>query len=224
MYSDDNTLAKDISIFLLSNSKNVRLLNLLSEKSDFMFLSDNYDFDYIILVTDNTQKLSMIDSKDKMDILIVISSNPEIMTLSKDKFHCLNYSEGLDNIGEKLLRLIEIKHLYLNNVKTSIIHELYSIGFKPYHKGTNYLIDSTYMVYNKEAHLCDNFEKNIYPIIAKKYDTSVNNVKSNIIKSINSMYAECELNKLKKYFHFTTDFKPTPKMIIYTVISNVARK
>jgi len=85
------------------------------------------------------------------------------------------------------------------------------------------MAESIYMVYQKDAHLCDNFEKNIYPMVAAKYNTTTTNVKSDIIKSINSMYAECELSKLQSYFHFSTDFRPTTKMIIYTVISNIAQ-
>lgn len=60
-------------------------------------------------------------------------------------------------------------------------------------------------------------------MVAAKYNTTTTNVKSDIIKSINSMYAECELSKLQSYFHFSTDFRPTTKMIIYTVISNIAQ-
>ena len=158
--------------------------------------------------------------------MLNLKNNTELKKLlKKNRFLAKAFTSNtsVPTLAKQISIAIEEKYSYGSNLRARIAHELYSIGFKPYHKGTGFIIESIYMVYQKDAHLCDNFEKNIYPEVASKFGTTTSNVKSDIIKSINSMYAECELNKLKKYFHFSTDFRPTTKMIIYTVISNIAQ-
>ena len=50
--------------------------------------------------------------------------------------------------------------------------------------------------------------------MARRYNTSIHNVKSNINRTNNSMYYTCNVEKLKKYFTFDIDTKPKIKTVI----------
>lgn len=60
--------------------------------------------------------------------------------------------------------------------------------------------------------------------MAKKYNTSIHNVKSNINRANNLMYYNCDIEKLKKYFTFDIDVKPKIKTVINTVINKISKK
>ena len=74
----------------------------------------------------------------------------------------------------------KVKEKELNSLKLRIINELTNLGYEISHKGTIYLIDIIYTSYEKG--IVENLTKEIYPVIAKKYNQSINNIKSNVIK------------------------------------------
>lgn len=232
LYSENTMLSQQISTYLLEQNKHFRILHVLSEKADLIKFLQTSHFDFLILITEKIENSNIFEYLNEFNIenhlgsIIVISNNSELKKLlKKNRFLAKSFNNNLapHTLAKQISTTIEEKYSYGTNLRAKIAHELYYIGFKPYHKGTGFMVESIYMVYQKDAHLCDNFERNIYPAVAAKFNTTTSNVKSDIIKSINSMYAECELSKLKKYFHFSTDFRPTTKMIIYTVISNIAQ-
>ena len=52
-------------------------------------------------------------------------------------------------------------------------------------KGTKYLYESIiYCINSKDESICENLQKNVFSIIAEKYNTTPNNIKWNIIRSI----------------------------------------
>ena len=69
--------------------------------------------------------------------------------------------------------------------------------------------------------MVDNLQTHIYPIIAKKYNKTIYNVKSSINKATECMYYECDAERLEKYFQFDEDTKPTIKQVVFTVINKI---
>lgn len=108
-----------------------------------------------------------------------------------------------------------------DNIKNKIIKELVFLGYDLSHKGTKYLVDSIQYIILNPNQYNDNLEKDVYPVIAKRYNNSAKNIKANIIRANDVMYSECELERLKKYFKFDKDTKPKVKTVIYTVMNNI---
>lgn len=135
----------------------------------------------------------------------------------------LTYSNSLNIISPNVLK--EIKLLVNDNdfdkKKIKIVNELEYIGYKFKYKGTHYLVDTILQMYSKQNSMVDNLQTNIYPIIAKKYNKSIHNIKSSINKATECMYYECDANRLKSYFKFTDDTKPTVKQVVFTVINKI---
>ena len=126
----------------------------------------------------------------------------------------------LANLNE-LISEIVINANY-NNTNQFILSELNSIGLRLKLNGTKYLLESILYIYNSNNYgLVDNLEKNVYPVLAQKHHTSKNNIKSNILKSINSMYISTDIEKIKEYFLFNDDTKPTPKLLIEVILNKL---
>ena len=135
----------------------------------------------------------------------------------------LSTKDGLGLINTKLLRDISliIEKNDVEKKKLKIIKELEYIGYKFKHKGTHYLVDSILLMHIKQNSMIDNLQTNIYPIVAKKYNKTIHNVKSSINKATDCMYYECDARRLGEYFQFDDDTKPTVKQVIFTVINKI---
>lgn len=141
----------------------------------------------------------------------------------KDSIITLVYKEVSPLINQKILKDIGmlIEKYDFEYKKNKIVKELQYIGYKFKYKGTHYLVDTILQMYSKQNHMIDNLQSGIYPIIAKKYNKTVHNIKSSINKATECMYYECDAARLKNYFQFNYDIKPTVKQVIFTVINKI---
>lgn len=69
--------------------------------------------------------------------------------------------------------------------------------------------------------MIDNLQRDIYPLISKVYNKTINNIKCNINNATESMYYRCESKILREYFKFHDDTKPTAKTVIYTILNKI---
>ncbi len=108
-------------------------------------------------------------------------------------------------------------------LKQKVVETLQYLGYSSKHQGTHYLSDAIWEIYQSPDPLFFNLIKGIYPTIAKKYNKTINNVKSSINKSTENMYYECDIGKLKDFFHFCYDTKPTVKTVIFAVLNTLPK-
>ena len=105
-----------------------------------------------------------------------------------------------------------------------IIEELSKLKFNFKYYGTRYLIDSIYKTYCLNKVYNVNLSKEVFPELSKKYKKSIDTIHSNIKKSINIMYYDCEEEVLIEYFCYTVIKKPTVKEIVITVLEKIECK
>lgn len=67
-----------------------------------------------------------------------------------------------------------------------------------------------------------NLEKEIYPILSKKYNKSICNIKNNISHANKMMYYDCKEEIIREYFH--SPDKPKTKEILYAILDKVSQK
>lgn len=107
-------------------------------------------------------------------------------------------------------------------VRKNIIKELEYLGFNFKYKGTHYLIDTILQVSLENSSSSANLQGQIYPIIAKNHKRTPQNIKNSIINATEYMYRECKAEKLRKYFSFSNDAKPSVKQVIFTIVNKIA--
>lgn len=106
-------------------------------------------------------------------------------------------------------------------IKEEIKKELEYLGYNFAHNGTKYIIEVIYILYFITSYGDDNLEKDIYPIVGKKYGKSAHNIKCNITNSTETMTFECEEERLKNYLYDYKYIKPGPKRIIYAILGKL---
>lgn len=109
------------------------------------------------------------------------------------------------------------------NIVNLITNQLLTLGYSFKLKGTRYLLDTILYIYEKnDFSLLDNLEQNVYTQIAIKYNKSVSNIKTNLIKSTTYVYMYQDKNVLEKYF--SINIKITPKLVITTILNNICKQ
>ena len=149
--------------------------------------------------------------------LILINSN--LQNCNKKIANNINYI-SLDNLIYLKQFIFESMNSskIRENTRIKILDELVKLGFNIKHNGTKYIVDAILIL---KFNYNTNNIKDVYAIISDKYNTTENNIKSNILKSINYMYYETEYSNLKSYFSLNNNEKPTPKQVILTILKNI---
>ena len=78
------------------------------------------------------------------------------------------------------------------------------------------------MIYICGQQLTKNLNKYVYPLIAKRYNQSANNIKISVIRATEYMYFSCQEEKLLEYFCLNTVNKPNIKTVINTILLKIA--
>ncbi len=76
-----------------------------------------------------------------------------------------------------------------------------------------------YILYKMDDDGSCDLKSEVYPIVAQKYNSSVNNVKCDIRNATDKMYYDCEQEIVSKYVE--DNAKPTPKMVIKAVLKRL---
>lgn len=225
---------------LLMNSineinNNVRVIGIAQNGLETIQKIADNEIDIILLdlimpKLDGYQVLEKIkDNKKYENSCIIISGDfSEVWKLKNNSlvYRVLPKNIGINNIVKNINELIIYKEQanYENKVNYKIRKELIILGYDFSYKGTIYLFEAIkYVMFNPDKEL-ENLEWAIYPIISKKYTTSVHNIKCSINRATTQMYCQCEVDRLKKYFHFYIDKKPNIKTIINTIINKIEMK
>lgn len=104
-------------------------------------------------------------------------------------------------------------------IEEKIEQELKKLKYNFSYKGTRYLTYTIYIIYKTHKDSECDLKYEVYPIVAEKYETSVNNVKCNIRNATDKMYYDCEQDILSKYIGCLE--KVTTKMVIKSVLKRL---
>lgn len=141
----------------------------------------------------------------------------------KRKLLSISFDETQELPPKALMSLDDLIKNSLTEKKRRISEELEEIGYSFKYKGTEYIMEAILELRNKDLLSLGNLQTTLYPLIAKRHNKTVHNVKNCIITATDNMYCECDIEKLKTYFHLCEDEKPSIKRIIYTIASRVYR-
>ena len=134
------------------------------------------------------KKIKNNNSLKKPDIIVMSEEVEQINGLKKEKdiYAIINKLQSEDYIYNVIKQYIwKLKYIENNkNIRETIIFYLKNMGFNFKYKGTIYIFEAIEYIYIcNNMDLLDNLEKNVYKYIALKNKKSINNIKTNIIKT-----------------------------------------
>lgn len=193
----------------------------------------NMQFDLILLDVklSDINGIEIIKEIQNSDInlftKIIVISKDITLTDKLEEFplvvNIINKSQDLEEICESIQEYIKQIEFLKNGTTTrkEIVKELSYIGYNFKHKGTRYLLEAILYAYDYQGFSCaDILEKSIYKYIAYKHKTSVNNVKTNIIRATELAYT-CQSEKIINDY-FNIEIKMRPKDVINKILTKIA--
>lgn len=139
----------------------------------------------------------------------------------KNKLIYLSFDENKTLSRKTLVGITQLYQNYRNEKRRKIMAELEKVGYNFKYKGTQYLLETILEIQKGDIIALTSLQNNFYPIVAKKYNKTVHDVKNCIISATNAMYYECNIEKLKEYFHLLDDEKPSIKKVVYTIANRI---
>lgn len=190
----------------------------------------------VSFISNNIQELPIMSH---IDIIIANHSFAEdLKSLKISKSHIIYISDEeniVDNnitpIYKNNIKLILRKLTFIAN-KISDIHlenliylEIKSLDYNFSHVGTSCISESIKLLFKSDTNQYDNnLEKDIYPIVGKKFNVSSATVKGNINYATNKMLDECDKAKLSKYLGYNVSYRPGSKTIMCAIVRQLKMK
>lgn len=235
LIADDN-LNYVVSLVNTLNKRNdeIKVIGIAKNGKEAIEIINKIDNIDIILLDlkmpyySGKEVLNKIEDKKKYEkAFIILSGDSEMLKdlTTNEMINTIIYkAEDLNATVEKINEAFKNKEDLKKQkyLKNKIIKEVAYLGYNISYQGTQYLIDCIEIIAQRyEWNIC-NLEKDVYPIISKKYQKSIHNIKCSICRATDNMYFDCEINKLKKYFCLSTDTKPKVKTVINTIIRKIS--
>lgn len=230
---DDIMQCKQISNYVSSHFNNVKLYSYAYDGKEALEILNTKDIDFILLdlKLPDISGIHIINYLAQNQIIkyrksvIVVSGEAELISQLINNNYVFDFiykPVDFNKLQASIHALIKEKNIFFNlgKIKEKINYELYTLHYNFSHTGTCYLAEAVLQYYLK-GEKNSNLTKDIYPYIANKYHTTVNNVKCNIIQASIYSYYECEEKEFKKYFNLYYCTKPKTKTIIFTILNKI---
>lgn len=233
---DDNLeYSKNLINYLSKNISNIRFTRIISDGNEAInFLKNEISNIDIILLDiklpyhNGIEILNFLASKNDVkykDSVIVISGHPNFFkNLSQNEYvYCyINKLNGFDLVLKEVKNLINLKRTSIISIKNKVLEEFSFLNFNDNLVGTKYLFEAILIVIDKYKFKSYNLKTDIYPIIAKRHNKTVHNIKCNITNPTTMMNCDCERKLLKNYFNFCDNkSEAKPKEVIETIIQRI---
>ncbi len=222
IYSNDLSFLKGLNNYI-SNIKNLEIQMCTS----LSLLKENLEkISYILVIIDTNNDMEAINYKylsnlqiNNIVLLYDSLDNIEESVISDKKF--ILKERSLENVKALLSydTSDENDSFLVLYTKKRILNEIKGLKFEVTNIGVQYLIDCILLIKCNDA--LYNLEKEIYPIVAKKYNVTSNKVKWNIYSCINNMSRNNSMERINRYLGFSYNRTPTPKVLIFTIVNKI---
>ena len=169
-----NRISEDIRVIKLSTDINdaIRTLNN-DEKIDIILLNLKMQLRNIALNLDKIMPKKRRKYKKSLIIKLKYNDYAEKKYIINEMIYTiLSQQTEIYELCNAIDKIILEKNYFekKNKLKLNIQSELHYLRYNFSHKGTQYLEDIIYIVYTEYSNVIVNMNKDIYPIIAKKYN------------------------------------------------------
>lgn len=195
-----------------TNNYDVIILDLIMPNKDGVYVLDEMKRKNIIkpvIISTSYNTDEMIRRVSEYNVNYFILKPYELTDLEKRIIEAVN---GFERNGKNI-------NLYHNNLQISISKILHELGVPSHIKGYQYIREGIIMLYDKPE-MIGGITKELYPEIAKKYETTVSRVERAIRHAIEVSWNRGDWHLMEEIFGHSVDIdkaKPTNSEFIVTV-------
>ena len=221
---DNNPITIHNSIDTFINSNISFCFSVTNNKEELIKIISTEKINYILLNLD-IQKNINFDILEYIEFQKMIRYYNSIILISNQNNYNIDKKYEpyiLNTVLENPILDCKTLNIEPNNLKKLIYSELRHLHYNLSYCGTHYIADIIIELFNRKKSYAINLEKEVYPILSKKYHKSICNIKNNISQANKIMYYDCKEEIIKEYFHSTN--KPKTKEIVYVILDKISQK
>lgn len=194
---------------------------------------DEYDVILLDLIMPNKDGISVLEEMKKKEIdkkvIVLTSYNTQDMIRKVSEMGASYFMLKPFELSDLESRIIEVAEgikyggksidLFHNNLQKSITNTLHELGVPSHIKGYQYIREGITLVYQRPE-LVGGITKELYPEIARKYETTVSRVERAIRHAIEVSWNRGNWQLMEEIFGHSVDIdkaKPTNSEFIVTV-------
>lgn len=215
IYSTNLEMLKKMYNLIFSEKTNfcINVTRIASSYEELSALNEKFTFNMIIIFESDLKDERILSIVKNIKSKIIFTKNVSNFKNTKCYLY-LNPDDVSKNTYDKLKSFLSKIDERTAKIKVSRILESLSFNLKL--NGSIYLMESiVYSYMHKDEYLFENLEQNIFPHLAKTFNTTATSAKWAMIRSIN--YAKFGASDKLKNF----DDKFTPKSIITEIVSRI---
>jgi len=195
--------------------------------------TDEFDLIVLDLIMPKVDGITLLEKMKKDNIsknVIVLTSYNSDEIIRRVSEQGVNYyllkPFELAELEKKILEVSNVKeegnrsvNLYRHNLQVSITNILHTLGVPSHIKGYQYIRESIMIVYDRPE-IVGGITKELYPEVAKKYDTTVSRVERAIRHAIEVSWNRGSWDLMEEIFGHSIDIdkaKPTNSEFIVTI-------
>lgn len=237
LVDDNKELVTMITEYFSSNRAGIEVVYTASNGEEGLDIIRNHqdEFDLIVLdlVMPKIDGITLLEEMNKENInknVIVLTSYNSSDIIRKVSEQGVNYyllkPFELAELEKRILEVSKLEHqgnksinIYKHNLQVSITSILHELGVPSHIKGYQYIRESIMIVYDRPE-IIGGITKELYPEVAKKYDTTVSRVERAIRHAIEVSWNRGSWDLMEDIFGHSIDIdkaKPTNSEFIVTI-------
>jgi len=236
MLVDDNINLVNMVMEYFSKKDNIEIVYRANDGAEAMEIltkeMSNIDVVVLDLIMPKKDGIYVLDEMNKKSInkkIIVATSYNEAETIRKVSEYGVNYYVlkpfDLSDLENKITELFNKPNsgktidLYANSLQISITKILHELGLPSHIKGYLYIREAIELIYNN-SNLIGGITKELYPELARKFNTTVSRVERAIRHAIEVSWNRGNWDLMEDIFGHSVDIdkaKPTNSEFIVTV-------
>ena len=188
------------------------LLDLIMPRKDGIYVLEQLEEKHI------TKKIIVVTSFNA-DETIRRVSDYGIKYFVLKPFDLIDLEKKIIEISNQKLKTGEILNLHGKNMQIYVTKLLHELGIPSHIKGYQYIRDSIIMLYEKPE-MIGGITKELYPEIARKYDTTISRVERAIRHAIEVSWNRGDWDLMEEIFGHSVDIdkaKPTNSEFVVTI-------
>lgn len=232
---DNESLVEMIKEYFKDNSSINIVLSASDGEEGIKKISENqeeYDVIILDLLMPHKDGIYVLEKMKELKInkpVIVATSYNSVEAVNEVSKYGVNYfilkPFDLPDLEKRIISFKDKKgqgttiDLYKTDMNAAITRMLHDLGIPSHIKGYNYIREAICMVYENPS-MIGGITKDLYPTLAKQYDTTVSRIERAIRHAIEVSWNRGDLDYMEELFGHSVDIdraKPTNSEFIVTV-------
>lgn len=137
--------------------------------------------------------------------------------------YIFSYTSDINTMYRDIRKLVfeQKENHNFKRIKNKIKEQLTYLRYNYSHSGTRYIEETILEIYKDRYNFDGNLSKNIYPIIAKMHNKTVDTIYGNIKQATNYMLLECNKDRIMNYLGYGDYVKPKIQDIIFAILNKL---